>query len=236
MADFKTHLSAGSLTGFLFAVTVYMTDWVHNLYMAVIVYFATVIGSFLPDMDSDSGHPVKIIFEFYAYLSAALTIYYIHDNDLSFYFQIFLPLASFFFVRIVLMNVFVKNTVHRGIFHSVPALLIIFLLVLLVAWSTDLPIMEKFSLALGVCLGYFSHLLLDEIYSVKLVNPGSSRKKRSFAEIIKRHFGVKRSFGTALDLGFNQKDKYPGIIAYLIITILLIADFKVLKLIFQRLF
>ncbi len=236
MADFKTHLSIGSLTGFALAVTTYLSDWVHNVYMAVIVYFGAVIGSFLPDMDSDSGHPVKIIFEFYAYMSAGLTIYYLHDNGFGVYWRIFMPIASFFFVRIILMKLFIKYTTHRGIFHSIPAFLITFFLVLLVAWSTDLPLMEKFSIALAVSLGYLSHLILDEIYSVKLLNPSKSKKKRSLRQMINRYFGFKRSFGTAMDLGFNQKKKYPGMIAYFVLLVLIFIDFKILKQIFKYLF
>ncbi len=235
MADFKTHLSFGSMVGFGLAVATYMQDWVHTVYMAVIIYFATVIGSFLPDMDSNSGHPVKIIFEFYAFLTAGLVIYYLHDNGFGVYWRIFIPVASFFFVRIIMLNLFNKYTSHRGIFHSVPALLVVFFLVLLVAWSTDLPLMEKFSLAVAVGLGYFSHLLLDEIYSVRLLNPNKSSKKRSFADIIKRHVGVKRSFGTALDLGFNQKEKYPGIIAYFLLIILIVLDIRILTAVFKYL-
>ncbi|MBN2893000.1 MAG: metal-dependent hydrolase [Bacteroidales bacterium] len=236
MADFRTHLTFGSLTGFAIAISTYLADWVHNIYMAIIIYFATVIGSFLPDMDSDSGHPVKIIFEFYAYISAALTIYYLHDNGGGIYLKIFLPIASFFFVRLILIKLFNKYTSHRGIFHSVPAFLIVFFLSLLVAWSTDLPLMEKFSIALAVAMGYFSHLLLDEIYSVKLLNPSKSKKKRTFREIIKRHIGFKRSFGTALDLGFNQKSKYPAIIAYIVLGCLIIADIPIITAIFKYMF
>lgn len=236
MADFKTHLSIGSLTGFSLAIIMYLSDWVHNIYMAVIIYFAAIIGSFLPDMDSNTGHPVKIIFEFYAYMTAGLVVYYLHDNGFGVYWRIFLPFASFFFVKIILLNIFNKYTSHRGIFHSIPAFLIVFLLVLLVAWSTDLPLMEKFSISLAVSLGYLSHLVLDEIYSVKLLNPSKSKKKRSFSEIISRHIGVKRSFGTALDFGFNQKEKYPAIIAYLFLFILLIFDFKIIREVVKRLF
>jgi len=236
MADFKTHLSMGSLTGFVLAVSTYLADWVHNVYMAIIIYFAAVIGSFLPDMDSNSGHPVKIIFEFYAYISAGLVIYYLHDNGFGVYWRIFLPVASFFFVRIIILNIFNKYTKHRGIFHSIPAFFIVFFLVLLVAWSTDLPLMEKFSISLAVGAGYLSHLVLDEIYAVKMLNPSKSKKKRTFSEIINRHVGVKRSFGTAMDFGFNQKEKYPAILAYFFLLVLIIADFKIIREVIRFLF
>ena len=234
MADFKTHLSFGSFLGFILAIATYLTDWVHSVYMAVIIYFATVIGSFMPDSDSDSGQPVKILFEFYAYFAAAIIFYYTHDNQMNILLKILAPIAVFFFVRIILMKIFKEYTRHRGIFHSIPAALIAFFLTLLIAWSTDLPLLEKFSISLAVFVGYFGHLLLDEIYSVKLVSkPDEKNRTRSPGEIIKRNFGVKRSFGTALDFGFNVKNKTIGVIAYIILVALIIADFQVISKLFR---
>jgi hypothetical protein len=235
MADFKTHLSFGSFLGFFLAIATYLADWVHTVYMAVIIYFATIIGSFMPDTDSDSGHPVKILFEFYAYFAAAITFYYVHDNGMDIVLKIVAPIAVFFFVKIILMKIFKKWTHHRGIFHSIPAALIAFFLTLLISWTTDLPLLEKFSISLAIFVGYFGHLLLDEIYSVKLVSNSSqnSDKKRSFKEIIKRNFGLKKSFGTALDFGFNNKSKLPAIIAYFILLVLIVVDFQVISKIFR---
>ncbi len=234
MADFKTHLSFGSFLGFILAITTYLTDWVHSVYMAVIIYFATIIGSFMPDSDSDSGHPVKILFEFYAYFSAAIIFYYTHENNMNIFLKILAPIAVFFFVRIILMKIFKEYTRHRGIFHSIPAALIAFFLTLLIAWTTDLPLLEKFSISIAVFVGYFGHLLLDEIYSVKLVSKTDEKSRtRTPGEIIKRNFGIKRSFGTALDFGFNTKSKTPGIIAYIILIILIIADYQVISKLFR---
>ena len=233
MADFKTHLSIGAATGFFLSIATFLFDWIGSIYMAIIIFFTTVIGSFLPDMDSNSGLPVRIIFGLYAYLAATLTIYYLHDNGSTIYLILFLPIASFVFVYYYLKKLFLKFTSHRGIFHSIPALLISFFLTLIIAWSTDLLILEKFVIALSIGFGYLSHLILDEIYSINVLM--SSRKSKkvklrdlSLKKYIKEHFGVKRSFGTALELGFKQKAKYPGIIAWILVIILFILSIPVL--------
>ena len=241
MADFKTHLSIGAATGFGLAITTYMLDWISNVYMAVIIFFSTVIGSFLPDMDSDSGLPVRIIFGLYAYLAATLTMYYLHDNGASIYFTIFMPFASFVFVYFYLKKLFVKFTKHRGIFHSIPAFLISFFLSLTIAWSTDLPTLEKFTIALSISFGYLSHLVLDEIYSINILMSHRKTKKVklrefSFKKWFKDNFGFKRSFGTALELGFRQKQKYPAIIAYTILIFLVIISIPVIIDIYKTIF
>ena len=241
MADFKTHLSFGAATGFVLAIVTHMVNWVETMAMAVIIFFATVIGSFLPDMDSDSGLPIRIIFGLYAYFAATLTMYYLYDNRASIYLIIFLPIASFVFVNFYLKKIFSKYTTHRGIFHSIPAFLIAFFLSLFIAWTTDLPTLEKFSIALSISFGYLSHLVLDEIYSINILMSNKKTRKIklkgfSLKKYIKANFGVKRSFGTALELGFKQKKKYPAIIAYIILIVLIIIAIPVMRDIFCEIF
>jgi len=233
MADFKTHLSFGAATGFGLSIFSYLVDWVSNLYMSVIIFFATLIGSFLPDMDSNSGLPVKIIFGFYAYLSATLTLYFIEDANFPIYLLVLLPAISFVFIKVFLEKLFSKYTRHRGIFHSIPAILISFFFTLLIADQTHLPLMEKFMIALSISSGYFCHLLLDEIFSVNilsnLIKPEKNNNtKFSLKHIFENHFGTKKSFGTALDFGFNSKEKHPAIIAYSILIVLIIITFPTL--------
>jgi len=230
MADFKTHLNVGAATGFGLSIFTYMVDWISNIYMAVIIFFATVIGSFLPDMDSDSGLPVKIIFGLYAYLAATLALYFVNDAGYSVIFLVTVPAVAFVFVNVVLEKIFSKYTSHRGVFHTIPAILIIFLLSLKIAHQTRLPLMEQFVISLSLGMGYFCHLLLDEIYAINFLTGSKSKSNGfSFKKWIKRHFGVKHSFGTALDLGFNQDEKYPGIIAYIILITLIIMTYPILK-------
>src|SRR5262249_47510635 len=69
-------------------------------------------------------------------------------------------------IRYGLCALFKKVTVHRGMFHSVPAMLIAGLFVFLAYQSPSLLI--RVYLAGGIMLGFFSHLLLDELCSVDL--------------------------------------------------------------------
>ena len=55
-------------------------------------------------------------------------------------------------------------TVHRGMFHSLPAAVIFGEIAFLLAPSDDLG--PKLFMAGAVVVGFLSHLLLDEIYSV----------------------------------------------------------------------
>ena len=38
--------------------------------------------------------------------------------------------------------------------------------------------------------------------------------------------GLKKSFGTALDLGFNQKERYPGVICWMAIAVFAVLTHK----------
>lgn len=227
MADFKTHVSVGAATGFTVAIISYNWNLIPNAYMAIIVFFATVIGSFLPDMDSDSGLPLKIIFSVYAYFMAAITLYWMHVAGANLPLKIFVPAASWYFVLKYLKDIFMKNTSHRGIFHSVPAWIATFLICLFIASTTRLSLREQFVIAFAVSCGYLCHLILDELWSMNVVSEGLfGTKKYTWTEIFHRHFGKKKSFGTALDLGFNQKEKIPGIIAWITVLVFIVIDWR----------
>ena len=58
-----------------------------------------------------------------------------------------------------------KLTVHRGMFHSIPALLIASELTFLSYHSEEFRV--RVLMAVGVGIGFLSHLVLDEMYSVQ---------------------------------------------------------------------
>jgi membrane-bound metal-dependent hydrolase YbcI (DUF457 family) len=75
-----------------------------------------------------------------------------------------------------------KLSVHRGMFHSLPAMIIAGEVVFL-----GYPLAEnriRLLMAAGVAIGFFSHLLLDEIYSVQ-VDGVRVRLKKSWGTAIK---------------------------------------------------
>src|SRR5205085_11873457 len=70
----------------------------------------------------------------------------------------------YLFIRYGLSRVFKDHTVHRGMFHSIPAMLIAGLAVFQIYHNDDDRI--RWFVAGGVMLGFLSHLVLDELYSV----------------------------------------------------------------------
>jgi len=85
------------------------------------------------------------------------------------------------FIRFVIGGIFRRFTKHRGMWHSIPAALIAGLATFLVCGCPELGV--RVFKAWAVVIGFVSHLVLDEIYSVDW----RGRKIR-----------VKSSFGTAL--------------------------------------
>ncbi len=211
MANFKTHVKVGAGFGFAVSILTYLTEWVQDFRMVVIIYFTTVIGSFLPDMDSATGIPIQIIFGLYSYFAAGAAFYFLYNNY-DIYMAILGSSVAFVLVWYFLRPYFKKKTTHRGIFHSTPAIVISFLATLTIVGYFKIEVMEKFSLAMSVGIGYASHLFLDEIYSTGL-NNGKIK--------------VKKSLGTALDLGF--KNKKTAFIAYSLIVLLTYLSFPLIK-------
>jgi hypothetical protein len=82
--------------------------------------------------------------------------------------QILVVMAGcYLLVRYVVRFLFQRLTVHRGMFHSVPAMLIAGLGVFLLHHGPDTR--TRMFLAGGTMLGFLSHLVLDEIYSVNFM-------------------------------------------------------------------
>ncbi|MAA80030.1 MAG: hypothetical protein CL916_12315 [Deltaproteobacteria bacterium] len=119
---------------------------------------------------------------------------YFHDS----WKDIFQTWCTFaFLIRFPMAWIFKKCTTHRGIFHSIPAIGIFgaFLYFL-----TDHDIHNKdtqAAIAISGSVGYFTHLLLDELWSV------------DFNGVAIR---VKRSSGTAL--AFRKKNIATTAFAY----------------------
>ncbi len=220
MADFKTHLTIGSAIGFLLASFSFIWHWVDNIAWAVVVFLVTSVGSFLPDVDSDSGLPIKIIFTTLGYFFAGLALYWIYNAGGPWIFAIFVAAAVFFIVYYPVALIFQKYTRHRGIFHSIPAALIAFFVGLLIFRGKEISILTQFSLALGLFLGYFTHLVLDEIWSFRYITDEEGRE----------HLVVKKSFGTALDFGFSGAQGYTGgIISWTLVFVLFLVTLPTLK-------
>jgi hypothetical protein len=163
MASYRGHLAFSAALGAAYGglgVAWWDFDWGAALLAAGL----TTLGGLLPDLDSDSGVPVRELFGIAAAVTPFLLYQHLRDRGLSGE-QVLVALAGvYLFIRYGLSQVFKRWTVHRGMFHSVPALLIAGLAFYLGYHSPSRTL--RLFLAGGVMVGFLSHLVLDEIYSV----------------------------------------------------------------------
>ncbi len=166
MASYRGHLMFSSVLGAgLGGYSV--INWDYDWGRAFLGAGLTTIGGLLPDLDSDSGVPVRELFGAAATVVPLLLIHRLRRDGLDGEKMMVILGLVYLFVRYVLSRFFRRVTVHRGMFHSIPALLISGLSVYLLYHSPDVRL--RYFMAGAVMLGFLSHLVLDELYSVDLM-------------------------------------------------------------------
>ena len=164
MASYRGHLAFAGALGAAYG-SLSLFKWGYDWGPALVAAGLTTLGGLLPDLDSDSGVPVRELFGISAAVVPFLLFRPVYETFGRSTEQTLVILALFYlFIRYVLSDVFKRWTVHRGMFHSVPALLIAGLATYLL-YPSDSAHLRIF-LAGGVMLGFLSHLVLDELYSV----------------------------------------------------------------------
>jgi membrane-bound metal-dependent hydrolase YbcI (DUF457 family) len=163
MAGFRTHITVSGLCGVIYGGAAVQPFGFHAD-AAVLAAGLTTAGGMLPDLDSDSGVPVREMFGLAAIVGPLLLEPRLVHMDLSRETILASMLFGYVIIRYAVANLFKRFTVHRGMYHSIPAMLIAGLCVYLAYHSPDRNI--RFLLAGGVMIGFLSHLILDEIYSV----------------------------------------------------------------------
>jgi hypothetical protein len=166
MASFRGHLTFASVLGGVYGAAgsiVFGLDWGPVFLGAGL----TTIGGLMPDLDSDSGVPVRELFSLAAVMTPLLLVRRLHHAGLTPEQILALMAGVYVLVRYGGAALFKRITVHRGMFHSIPAMLIAGLLIYLGDHQAN-PRLRLF-LAGGVMIGFLSHLVLDEIYSVDLL-------------------------------------------------------------------
>jgi membrane-bound metal-dependent hydrolase YbcI (DUF457 family) len=164
MAAFKQHISVSSALGVAYTASlIYLgTEWS----LAALSGVLCGIGGMLPDLDSDSGRPVAEIFGITAALVPMLLLQRLREMGLTREAIILCLIGCYFVCRFGAPKILAVLTVHRGMYHSIPGAIIAAEIVFLAHKATDLSGSVK--LALGVLVGFLSHLVMDEIWSVNL--------------------------------------------------------------------
>jgi len=162
MAAFKQHITFSSLLGVGYAVALVNCGmgWVHSALAGALCG----VAGMLPDLDSASGRPVRELFGITAIAIPLLLVQRIENAGITPEGTVLLGGALYLLIRFGIGWLFKHVTVHRGMFHSVPAAVIAGEVVFLThvcpeSWG-------RLALAGGTVLGFLSHLVLDEIYAV----------------------------------------------------------------------
>ncbi len=166
MASYRGHISFASVLGAAYGTVgaVWLDlDW-GSVFLGAGL---TTLGGLMPDLDSDSGVPVRELFSLAAVVTPLMMLRRLLHQGLSHEQALAVMGVTYLFIRFVLSWVFRYVTVHRGMFHSVPAVLIAGLGVFLVYHSNDVHV--RLFLAGATMIGFLSHLVLDEIYSVNFL-------------------------------------------------------------------
>jgi len=163
MAGFRTHITVSSAAGIAFGAAA-VTPLGFTAETGFLAAAVTAVGGMLPDLDSDSGVPVRELSALSAVALPILLIPRLTHAGMSTEGILAFLAGMYLFLRYGVSWVISRISVHRGMFHSIPAMLISGLVIYLEYDSPDRRI--RLILAGGVMLGFLSHLILDEIYSV----------------------------------------------------------------------
>jgi hypothetical protein len=180
MADFKTHLTASTVLGLGYGGAAYATFGV-PLPTSILAAGLCSVSGMLPDIDSGPGRPLKEITSFMAAVVPTMLFRRLLHLGMSHESIILTGAAVYVAIRFGLAWFLRHYTVHRGMFHSFVAAAIFGELTFLLADSDN--VLLRWFMAGGVALGYLSHLVLDEVYSVQW--NGLPRLKSSFGTAMK---------------------------------------------------
>ena len=180
MAMFPTHIKCSTLAGIGGGVVAFVGYGV-PLTTSAVGAGLCCIGGILPDIDSGPGIPLREITTFLASVVPTMLITRLLSYSFTQESLILAGAAIYVGIRFGLSHFLREYTVHRGMFHSFPSMAIFGELTYLLFYGESMFV--RLFMVGAVCLGFFIHLLLDEIYSVEW--DGKPRVKKSFGTAMK---------------------------------------------------
>lgn len=213
MADYQGHISFSTFVAIGYAL---LGVYVLGIYPEYILLASVlvVITGMLPNVDAAGGAPARELGGLLAAITPLVVLSQFPSLEAGGIARIALVvIASYLLTRILVVRLLEKITVHRGVFHSVPAAIIVFEIVYLLFW--DLYLLDRLFIAAAAFIGFFSHLLLDAYGNLDIVGTALGKPKKK-ARVIK--FGGSTwgatiaLYSCVLFLGyFVARDFYPGL-------------------------
>src|SRR5262245_27124097 len=169
MANFPTHIAIGTVVSGALATVTAAADMVapENI---VAVTLAGVLGSVLPDIDLKDSRPARAMFSGLEVFFSFAVLFSL-ERKYPIAEMLILWIGTLLFVRYVAKEVFARFSYHRGVWHSILALVFCSLIT---AWVYGKLLQRDEGvawLAAGfMAVGFLTHLILDEIYSVDVMD------------------------------------------------------------------
>ncbi|QDU55864.1 metal-dependent hydrolase [Aeoliella mucimassa] len=181
MADFRTHVTTSSVLGIGYAGMGIVSGM--EIESAIVGGGLCGVSGMLPDLDSNSGIPIREATGFAAGIVPMLLVDRFRSIGMPYDRMVLITAILYFVIRFAGAQLLGRFTVHRGMFHSIPAGLIFAGLAFLICGPAD-EYQVRYFKAGAVFFGFMSHLFLDELYSIQWQG-GTWRLKRSFGTAIK---------------------------------------------------
>ncbi|MBN2701214.1 MAG: metal-dependent hydrolase [Methylohalobius sp. ZOD2] len=217
MANFRTHLIGATLVSGA-AVTATIAVELAPIDQSPTLMGLGMAGGILPDIDADNSTPVRLAFSLLGLICAFLAIFYALEHFRFSIGELFvLGLGAFLLIRYGIFEFFLRLTEHRGVFHSLLAVACFTLAGASASFNLfSFPPQLAWLHGLLLGMGYLTHLILDELFSVDLSN---SRLKRSFGTALKlfHYRDLKASLLMGMvTLGLTATTPDPGLLTNLV--------------------
>jgi hypothetical protein len=205
MAGYRTHITVSGALGFGYGAAGFALGGftpVQGALAGILTWFSGM----LPDLDSDSGRPVREVFSLLAaFAPFAMMPHLLAWSRGNHETATLLAVIVYVVIRYGGAGLLNRVSVHRGMFHSIPAMIIAGEVAFLAFTSSTLG--TRLLMSGGVCVGFFSHLVLDEIYSVEWSGV---------------HVRLNKFAGSAVK--FIGKSPIPNLVTYSLLTVLTYAS------------
>lgn len=181
MANFRTHLFVAAGASGVAAIACMKAGAAPSDETPALLVLGA-FGGLLPDIDSDHSVPIKISFNLLAFTLAFLAMF-VFVGRYTVLELAAIWLGVFAAVRWLVLEVFVSLTTHRGAIHSLLAAGFFALSTVSLShhlFAKPYPVSWLYGAFVG--FGFAVHLLLDELFSVDLLN---RRVKSSFGSAFK---------------------------------------------------
>ena len=206
MADFKTHLTSGILSGAGFSAAGLFTNAL-TVTQAGAVFTVGALAGLLPDLDSDTGKPLNFLFQLLSVIIPCVFFFRaVQYGENSPEFLICYFTLSYLFIHYIICSLIKKVTVHRGMMHSIPFAFLLGGVGYLLFFKSGGQV--ALIAGTGALFGCLLHLILDELNSFKL--------KYGFIP------ALKKSSGTALK--FKSSSLSTTLFMYTILILVLMGS------------